>query len=44
MEKDSKQVLTKKGFEKLLTKAAQPIQKQTDPKAAETSESRRTDD
>ena len=44
MEKDSKEELTKERFEKLLTKAAQPIRKQTDPKAAETSESRRTDD
>ena len=44
MEKEEKQDLSKEGFEKLLTKAAQPIRKQTDPKAAETSAPRPADD
>ena len=35
--------LTKETFEKLLTKAAQPIRKQPDPKAAQTSEPHRSD-
>ena len=37
MEKEEKQELSKEAFEKLLTKAAQPIRKLPDPKAAETS-------
>ena len=43
-EKGKPEFLTKEAFEKLLTKAAQPIQKQPDPKAERTSESRRSDD
>ena len=36
--------LTKEAFERLLTKAAQPIQKQPAPKVERTSESHRSDD
>ena len=43
-EKKEQKPLTKEAFEKLLTKAAQPIQKQPAPKAERTSESRRSDD
>ena len=43
-EKEKPEFLTKEAFEKLLTKAAQPIQKQPAPKAERTSESRRSDD
>lgn len=42
--KDNPEFLTKKAFEKLLTKAAQPIEKRPSPKAERTSESRRADD
>ena len=42
--KEEKPELTKEAFEKLLTKAAQPIRKPSDPKAVETSESHRSDD
>ena len=36
-EKENSEFLTKEAFEKLLTKAAQPIQKQPAPKAERTS-------
>ena len=37
MEKESKKELTKEGFERLLTKAAQPIPKKPAPEAEQTS-------
>ena len=43
-EKKNPAFLTKEAFERLLAKAAQPIQKQPAPKAERTSESRRSDD
>ena len=41
---DSPGFLTKEAFEKLLTKAAQPIQKQPAQEAEQTSESHQNDD
>ena len=43
MEKESKKELTKEGFERLLTKAAQPIRKPPAPEAERTSDPRRSD-
>ena len=43
MEKESKKELTKEGFERLLTKAAQPIRKQPAQEAARTSGPSRSD-
>lgn len=42
--KEQPKVLTKEAFERLLSKAAQPIRKRPAPKAEQTSESRRSDD
>ena len=41
---DKKRPLTKEAFEKLLAKAAQPIQKPPDPEAERTSGPSRSDD
>ena len=38
MEKEAKKELTKEGFERLLTKAAQPIRKQPSPEVEKTGE------
>jgi hypothetical protein len=43
-EKKEPDFLTKDAFEKLLTKAAQPIRKQPAQEAEQTSESHRSDD
>ena len=44
MEKESEKELTKEGFERLLTKAAQPIRKQPSPEVEKTSKSSHSDD
>ena len=43
MEKESKKELTKEWFERLLTKAAQPIPKKPAPEAEQTSAPSRSD-
>ena len=43
MKKESKKELTKEGFERLLTKAAQPIPKKPAPEAEQTSGPNRSD-
>ncbi len=44
MERESEKELTKEAFERLLTKAAQPIRKQPSPEVEKTSEPNRSGD